>query len=288
MSEMKSRQLIVNADDLGLSEGINRGIIDCYQNGIVTSATIIPTGVAYEHALKLVRQNARLDVGVHLTLIAEEPVLQRDAVTSLIDSDGCFFDSHFKFIYRYFTGRIDLREVQAELEAQIKKVSDAGIEITHLDSHRHLHMLPAMLDITLALAKKFKINGIRVPEGNVFRLYSPKEIGLRLLRWRSKGKLSRSGLRFPGHFWGLAEGGRITERDLLALLDDLKTGVTELMCHPGYLDEVYLERYASWGYEPEVELAALTSAKVKAKLTDNKINLVNFKDSFSRKEQVER
>lgn len=277
---MNEKRLIVNADDFGLSQGINRGIIQCFQKGIVTSATIIPTGVAFDHAVELAKLNPGLGVGVHLTLIAEEPALPPDKVKSLIDSDGNFHESHMRFILRYFFGKIDLHEIAGELEAQLVKVSDAGLLITHIDSHRHLHMLPDMLEIVTGLAKKFNIQAIRIPDGDIRRLFDPKEFGLHLLRRRSKKQLSSSGLHYTEYFWGLTEGGRITEQDILLLLDHLQPGVTEIMCHPGYLDEVYLERYANWGYEPEVELAALTSAKVKDKMEDNKICLVNFKDLF--------
>lgn len=282
---MNAKRLIVNADDFGLSEGINRGISYCFQNGIVTSATVIPTGVAFDHAVGLAKQNPALDIGVHLTLIAEEPVLPSDEVKSLVDKDGCFFDSHITFIWRYLAGKIDLREVASELEAQIDKTIKADIPVTHIDSHRHLHMLPAILETVVSLAKKFNIRGIRVPDGNGWRFFDPKELGLQVLRRQSKKKLIGTGLSFTEHFWGLKEGGKITERDLLDLLDDLSPGVTEIMCHPGYIDEVYRERYANWGYLPETEVAALTSEAVKVKLKAMQVGLINFKDLSSERSE---
>ena len=134
------KQLIVNADDLGLTPAVNRGIVRAFQNGIVTSASLLVTGGAFEEAVALARQNPKLDVGLHLTLVEERAVLDPDAIPTLVDQSGRFPRTSAEFIRRAILGGISWYEVEREIAAQIALFQKTGLPLSHLDSHQHLHM----------------------------------------------------------------------------------------------------------------------------------------------------
>jgi predicted glycoside hydrolase/deacetylase ChbG (UPF0249 family) len=156
------KRLIVNADDFGLHESINAGIIQAYRDGCVTSATLIAGGAAFDQAVNLARQCPDLGVGVHLTLVGLHPVAHSD-VHSLLTGDGSFWPDYFTFTRQYLKGRIKPEHIETELRCQLQKVVGNGIKITHLDSHQHLHVLPGFPRIIVKLAREFGIERIRIP-----------------------------------------------------------------------------------------------------------------------------
>ncbi len=277
-----SKFLIVNADDLGLTEGTNRAVIDCFNNGIVRSASLMSPGKAFDGAVLLAKQNPGLSIGVHLTLAGERSVATADSVRSLVDGNGNLPQSHKQFIIKYLTRGIALNDVRVELEAQLSKVRDAGIKISHINSHQHLHVLPGIIDIVLELAKKFKIDNIRIPFEGFLTSLSPSMTGLSFLSRAAKRKVIASGLNTTDHFWGIKESGHLNEAALLGIIVRCKPGSTEIMCHPAYkdalYDKVYAPYYAKTGYNhrPEQEVQALTSALVKEKLEKEAVILSGF------------
>ncbi len=146
------KRLIVNADDFGWSEGVNRGIVEAYRNGIVTSTTVLANGAAFDGAVQLARQERRLGVGVHLNLSDGAPLLPRWEVPSLVNEQGHFSGGPMKLVARMLAGKLRSAEVEAEWDAQIRKVEKAGIQPTHLDGHKHVHMLPALFPIALRVS----------------------------------------------------------------------------------------------------------------------------------------
>ncbi len=278
------RFAIVNGDDFGLSPGINNGIIEAYQEGILTSASLMATGEAFEDAVALARGNPGLSLGVHLTLVEGTPVLPPEKIPSLVTLEGHFFGSLGTFCTRWLSGRIRPREVQRELEAQVEKAIDGGIKVDKLDSHMHLHLLPGLFQIVLELAREYQIAALRCPkERLVGRGTFPGLVGL----WRRAiltslaipraHRIAMAGLFYPEHFSGVAESGRLTEDDLLRILQQLRPGVTEVMVHPGYHDRVLDAWPQSRRYAREQEVRALTSPKVKALVRDLRIRLVSYR-----------
>src|SRR5256886_2323900 len=164
------KNLIVNADDLGWTEGVNRGIFDAFRGGIVTSATLLANGTAFAEAVKAAKSAPGLAVGVHLNLSDGAPVADPESVTSLLNDDGNFAEGPEGLLLKRARGGLILDEVEEEWDAQIQKVRDAGIRPTHLDGHKHVHMLPGLFEIALRLAKRHGIEAIRV---------SPEESNLR-------------------------------------------------------------------------------------------------------------
>lgn len=279
------RRLIVNADDFGLHAAVNQGIQAAHTDGIVSSASLMAGGAAFDEAVQIARECPRLGVGVHLTLVGARPVLSAAEVPSLVDETGAFFGSYPLFIKRFLCGKIRLTEVERELAAQIEQVRLAGIQPSHLDSHQHLHVLPGIGGIVLDLARRFSIRAIRVPAESVtFVGATPFTLG----RMVGRGGLTMlanlfcqhaaaAGIRTTDHFFGMLAGGQLTEAALLAILQQLPAGDTEVMTHPGFADESLADTYR-WGYQWDAERQALAAPAVRALLAERQIRLISFRE----------
>jgi hopanoid biosynthesis associated protein HpnK len=274
-------KLIVNADDFGLSERVNDGILQSHGSGILTSASIMANGAGFEHAIGICRAVPTLDVGIHLTLVEEEPVLRTNLVPSLIDGTGRLHRHAAIFTRRYFAGTIRLEEVECELEAQIQKVMSYGITVSHLDSHQHLHMLPQVLAITIKLAKKYGIGAIRLPRETIRRyMFSGQGAARRMLQLLILNMFCRFGKNTNStrvdEFVGFFFSGNLHKNNLGKLLECLPTsGTCELMCHPGFDDAS--TRYGHWGYHWSNELNALTDPEMADFLRQRNVALISYR-----------
>lgn len=251
------KRLVVTADDFGLTPGVTDGILEAHRSGIVTRASIIAAGRAFEYAVRQSREHPRLALGLHFTLVEEQSVSD-----PRIPLPGSYAG--------VVLGRIPSEFVEAELRAQLRKCLDAGLKLTHIDSHQHVHALPSIMRIVLRVAAEHGIQRVRLPLASP-SFSSPAKSALCLLARYDR-------LRFPGRFVcdrmaGLFESGLLTEAVLLRIVDSLGEGTTELVCHPGKQDAPCREYYAHWNYHWEVELAALTSTQVQERLRANSIEL---------------
>jgi chitin disaccharide deacetylase len=275
-------KLIVHADDFGLSEKINEGILHAHLHGILTSTSVMANGRAFEHALKICRSVPTLDVGVHLTLVEEPPVLPREKIPSLVNGEGRFHRHAMTFLRKYAAGRIRLAEVHRELEAQIKKVASYGISISHLDSHQHLHILPQILNITAELAQQYGIPAIRLPyETPRFYMLKSRKIFPRLPQLLGLNLFCQLGKKTiplrTAHFAGFFFGGNLQKKNLYKALEFLPaTETCELMCHPGLEDEYDAHRH--WRYHWAEELLALTDPEIAAFLSARGIRLISYRE----------
>jgi predicted glycoside hydrolase/deacetylase ChbG (UPF0249 family) len=156
-------RLIVHGDDFGLAAAVNEGITQAHRHGILTSTSLIACGAAFDHAVSWSRETPSLDVGVHLTLVEEEPLQPPSSIPTLVTDSGRLHRNAWTFTRRYVTGQISLREVRLELDAQIRRVTEAGITPSHLDSHQHLHALPGIMRIVVELARRHQIAAVRLP-----------------------------------------------------------------------------------------------------------------------------
>lgn len=277
---MTGCKLIVHADDLGLSEKVNEGIVRAHLEGIVTSSSLMANGAAFEHAVRLIRSTPTLDVGVHLTLTGEAPVSKPADIPSLLNQDGHFNDHANAFVKRYLLRKISLEAIRKELDAQIRKAMDHGVAISHLDGHQHIHMLPGIRRIVGELAKQYAIPSIRYPRERLhpYMLLEKHGIGrlIQLLALNTFCAIARTtDARRPDFFAGFFFGGNLTEENLIKVLKHLpSSGVCELMCHPGLQDTD--SRYKHWGYPWERELDALTSQNVKTLLQRRGVELIPY------------
>lgn len=262
-----SKLLIINADDFGLCEEISTGIIRAHTQGVVTSTSVVANGRYFEQGVSLLRESG-LDAGIHLTFVdGEKPV--SGPVDGLVDENGLFLQGYKQVIAKILTGRFDRQAFKRELYDQMYRLMDAGITVTHIDSHQHLHLLPNVRNIVTQLAEQFKVNWIRLPRSDVLNIW---RLGMNVLSSRLKSLMRREDLNFTDRNLGFRHGGRLNEARLLSLLKGLRSGITELMVHPGY-DAT--GKYG-WEYCWEDELTAVTSEKVKAFIQDNRIELTDY------------
>ncbi len=278
------KKLIVNADDFGLHKAINDGIIKGHREGFITSSSLICGGEAFADAVSQAKNNPKLGIGLHLTLVGGgQTLLPARQVPTLVDENGMLPKDHTIFVKRWYAGRIKKSEVVAELKAQFECALNCGLQITHVDSHQHLHVLPGISEIVFQLCNEFDIKRIRMPQEGYFwrggyrssagRLFGRE--GLSFCSVLAKVKTRKNQLRYPQHFFGMLAGGNLNEFLVGEIIKNLPEGVSEIMTHPGMNAEL-LERKFSWQYHWEDELAAFLSAKNKCLLERQKITLINF------------
>jgi len=272
-------RLIVNADDFGIAEAVNRGIAEAHDRGIVTSASIMATGQSFEHAVALARQRPNLGIGVHLVLTEQRP-LAGAHVPTLVGADGSFASHAVELAGRQLSARISLRDVKVELDAQIRRVRAAGLAVTHLDGHQHVHVLPGVARVVVELAAAHGIVAVRYPAERLclYMLRSPR--GFKRLAEQAAVTVCCAAsplreLRRSDDFVGFYFGGRLDETNLETVLHELSPGHTiELMCHPGQADM----RADGWRYAWADELAALTSPRIRELLAARGVQLISYRD----------
>jgi hopanoid biosynthesis associated protein HpnK len=281
------KSIIVNADDFGLSPGINRGILSGFNDGILTSTTMLANLPAFDDAVDVARDNPDLPVGVHLSLLWGPPVTDAAKIPSLVDRSGDLLRSAGQLAARHYTGRLDVDEIEREFTNQIRKVKDAGLRPTHVDTHKHIHGLPLVRRALIKVVREQGIERVRLP-----REQGPlRKRDRTALPWKARVKrrligslcrhaereLHAAGIRTTDHFVGIAHTARLDTAALAGILQSLEEGVTEIMCHPGYIDDE-MRRYAGVPPHREIELAALKDARIRADIEAGAIRLSHFGD----------
>ncbi len=284
--------MIVNADDLGWTEGVNRGVAEAHRNGIVTSASLLANGAAYASGVKVARTTPGLSVGVHLNLNDGEPIAPQELVTSLLNESGEMQGRPESLLLRLARRSVPLHEIELEWDAQIQKVRDSGIEPTHLDGHRHVQMLPGLFEIALRLAKKHGIAAIRISheesslraalsagakqKGTVVMRQGVQARGLKLLAPDAHEKAERAGIATADYFCGIAQTGEMTREGVMRLLEILPEGTTELMCHPGYMDAALAKSATRLQASRQMELEILTGTEIRNLVASQGIRLIDY------------
>lgn len=266
------KYLIVTADDLGLAKSINEGIAKACQEGIVTAVSVIPTGKSFEDAVKIIKDLRLKEIGAHLALTETKPLL----------AGSRFCKNYNQFFFNLSVGNIRENDIYQELKAQLELLKSTGIAVTHINGHEHIQMMPKIMNIFIRLAKEYNIPAIRFPRGDrepkkLSLKENYKSILLRYLSGKTEAILNKSGLKFTDSFLGLLDSGRLTEKSLLEILNSLKDGVTELVCHPGFLSPEVLDSY-SWHIGGESEIFALTSNRAKIAIKNNDIKLISYQE----------
>ena len=252
-----------------MSEQINAGIISAFEHGIVRSTSLMPNGQAFDNAVNLAKEHPELGVGIHISLVDETPI--SSALNSLPDS-------YKALALCLLTGRIKRRGLAVECRSQIEKILSTGIRPTHLDSHQHVHILPALSSIIVDLAVQYTIPGIRIPLDHSASQLSARGMQIvvsRVLSRKLSEKAINAGLRIVDRFFGLAESGHVNENVILHTIAKSSNGINELMCHPGFDDPQTSGRY-KWGYTWDAEVKALCSERVLEAVRESKITLTSF------------
>jgi chitin disaccharide deacetylase len=270
---LNRKQLVVNADDFGFTPDVNEGIIEAHREGILTATTLMANGEAFEHAARLARANPTLDVGCHLVLAGG-----RSLVTGkeLPETPG-------QLLGALATGRI---AVYRELRAQVERILGEGIAATHLDTHKHTHLAPPVLEAVARLGDEFGIRWVRRPfdfpltaaHGAVPLAKRLTSRSLGLMRRRFHGVLERYRCLSTDHFAGFQITGRWRTAELITLLGALPEGITELMCHPGRCGEALRSARTRLKESREEELRALTAPEVREAIGRAGIELVTYRE----------
>ncbi len=287
------KALIVNADDFGLSASVNRGIIECHTNGIVTSATILTNMPGFEHAVRRAGECPNLGVGVHLNVLRGTPLSDPKAISSLVDRSGKFLGSAWSLVRRLARGGVSGAHLRLEFDAQLDRAIGAGIDVSHVDSEQHLHAVPTIFRAAARSARQKGVLGIRLPSETPRLLASlPRDARslagrlksslIRTLALSNRGELARSGLLTTEHFFGIGAQERLDAGTLKSLARVLPLGTCEVTCHPGYVDDELLAISGQVGgywvnRVRESELAALTDRSVQQEFRENEVALINFR-----------
>lgn len=290
------RRLIVNADDFGFTLGVNRAIVDAHTRGIVTSSTLMATGPAFEDAARLVKTLPRLSVGCHVVLIDGKPVLDAKLLPSLTAVGAAGFRDGLKsFGLRALAGLLDAGEIEAEASAQIRKLQSAGVDVSHLDTHKHTHLFPAVLRPLLRAARACGVRAIRNPFGprkpltsselltrpNLWTRYA--EVGIfRLLAAKFRDAAKREGLVTPDGTFGIVVTGVLDEKLFRTIAAIIPEGTWEFVCHPGYNDEDLKSANTRLHQSRENELRVLTMPDARELLLSHGIALISYRELVAR------
>jgi hopanoid biosynthesis associated protein HpnK len=288
------RRLIVNADDFGFTAGVNRGIVEAHTRGIVTSSTLMANGRAFEDAVCLAKTVPRLSVGCHVVLIDGQPVLDAERLPSLTSrhSGGVRFRDGLKsFAARALAGGLNAGEIEAETSAQIRKLQSAGIIVSHLDTHKHTHLFPAVLRPLLRAARACGVRAVRNPFGPRQPLISGQllarptlwtryiEVGiLRALAGKFREAAGREGLVTPNGTLGVVVTGALDEKLFRGIAAIIPEGTWEFVCHPGYNDDDLKSANTRLRESRETELRLLTMPEARELLLTQGIALVSYRD----------
>ena len=294
------RRLIVNADDFGLTAGVNRGIVEAQERGIVSSATLMANSQAFAEAAGLARSlaanNARFSVGCHVVLLDGEPLLPAERVASLLQPGAQNGSRQFRvklnnFVIASFRNQLNPIEIEAEASAQFGRLQSAGVRPSHFDTHKHAHMFPAVLRPLLRAARECGVPAVRNPFGRVWPLPMGELLRKRAL-WRRFAELNvlrnfaakfrrevqAHGLRTTDGSLAVLVTGFLDLKLFTTIVDSIPEGTWEFVCHPGYND-ADLDKVRTRLRESRVqELALLTSPEAKEVLQRKGIELISYHD----------
>jgi hopanoid biosynthesis associated protein HpnK len=297
------RKLIVNADDFGLTAGVNRAIIETHTSGVVSSATLMANGAAFDNAVTAARSAPNLSVGCHVVLADGTPVSPPDAVDTLLAIRSAepdkFYSSLSAFAARAMFGGFDRDQLVAEVTAQIRKIQSTGLQVTHLDTHKHAHIFPEILGALLRAARICGVRAIRNPFVPVKAMHARQFKGKREL-WKRYGqvrmlhtfsgqflqRIKRAGLLTPDGVVGVIETGSLESSGegsgysslLRQTLASLPEGTWELVCHPGYNNADLRAARTRLLDSREEERRLLTSAELRQFLEEQKIRLISYRE----------
>lgn len=262
-------RLITNADDFGFTRDVNAGIVEAHRHGILTATTLMANGDAFGDAVALTRENPSLDVGCHLVLVQGRSVLD----------PGKELPTTLGQLLRAVTNRNI--PVYEELSAQVRRIVAAGLRPTHLDTHKHTHLLPPVLEAVAKVAHEFDIPWVRRPfdfgiDAKARWTKRAVVLGMRMMKPGFATVLD--GLRTTDHFTGFQITGALDRTSLVRTLEELPEGLTEFMCHPGRLGPELKAAATRLKESRETELAALLAPETRKVIEQRGIKLCNYRD----------
>jgi hopanoid biosynthesis associated protein HpnK len=284
------KQLILNADDFGLTRGVNEAVIRAHREGILTSATLMATSRAFDHAVAGAKAQPGLGVGCHLVLVGGAPVSPPDEIPSLVDATGRFPRTLPEFVARVTSGSVRSRDIERELRAQIDKICRAGIDPSHVDTHKHTHAHPVVMNALGRVARDMAITRVRRPAEDLAASWHTQSTAKRSWSRLASAAAVRAvtpwfeslarkyGLRTPDHFLGLAMTGRLSAAALRQLIDTLPDGTSEIMLHPGICDADLAATGSRLQQQRQLEMDALLSPEAREAVERNGIRLITYRE----------
>ncbi len=286
------RRLIVNADDFGFTAGVNRAIVEAHTRGIVTSSTLMANARAFADAIVSAKTVPRLSVGCHIVLIDGEPILDAKQIPSIASASSGrvrFRQGLKSFATRALAGRLDAGEIESEATAQIRKLQAAGVNVSHVDTHKHTHLFPSVLRPLLRAARACGVRAIRNPFGprqplrssellkrpGLWTRYAEVRI-LRMLAARFRDAANRAGLTTPDGTLGIVVTGALDEKLFRAVAAIIPEGTWEFVCHPGYNDDDLKLASTRLRESRETELRVLTMPEARSLLLNQGISLISY------------
>jgi chitin disaccharide deacetylase len=300
------RRLIVNADDFGLTAGVNRAIVETHTAGVVSSTTLMANGPAFEDAVAAARSAPNLSVGCHVVLVDGTPVAPAGALDTLVAVRSAepekFYSSLSAFSARAMLGGFDRDQLVEEVTAQIRKIQATGLKVTHLDTHKHAHVFPEILGALLRAARICGVRAIRNP------IVPVKALPARLFKgkpqlWKRYGQVrmlhtfsrqflqrtKRAGLLTPNGVLGVIETGSLSSDNhsdnhndnaslLRQTLAGLPEGTWEFVCHPGYCDSDLRAVHTRLLESRDQERLLLTSEALRQFLEEQKIQVIGYRE----------
>lgn len=271
MSEKK--YLVVNADDFGLSRAVCDGVVEALDRNNISDLSIISNGVAFEYGVRLLKERHRRSCGVHLCFIDKE--LPLSFSPSWMKEGEHFHTRRWEFLLQFaahYKAALDF--LKKELETQIEKVLQAGLAISHVDGHQHLHILPGVSALVVDLCRRYQIPFVRIPEADRQSLSS---LGVQLFSNQLRRLADQQHLHYVRTF-GFKTSGHLNREGIehyLATIRRCDETAFELMTHPGFCDEEVRRKYSHWGYSWERELQDLRMV-TKGYLQTQGVELVSF------------
>lgn len=273
-------QVIVNADDFGYSRGVNSAIIRAYKQGVLTSASLMVNAEATEEAVTLAQANPGLAIGLHLVLVGGCATLPHKVIPHLVDRDGCFSSSPLSFGLNLVFNQKARAELAQEMEAQFDRFVASDLPLSHVDSHMHIHIHPAVLKLTITLAQQYGAKGVRLPNDDLYQaLRFDRRRVFQKVGWAIifgifqrlyLPKLRKTNLAVPSRVYGLMQSGQMQEDYVVEVLRNLQAETAELYFHPDIAS-------AGQSLGPNSgDLATLVSPSVRSVIEQRNIHLTNY------------
>ncbi|HLH06310.1 MAG TPA: ChbG/HpnK family deacetylase [Terriglobales bacterium] len=286
------RRLVINADDFGLTEGINRGILQGHRAGVITSTTLMANGKQFSSAARAAHSAPNLSVGCHAVLVDGQPLLPWDQVLTLVKgNNGCtrLRDGFLELARDNYRHRIRAEEVEAEVIAQIRALQAAGIRVSHIDSHKHVHMLPSVCSALLRAARACGVKAVRNPfvplkplafahllrRPKLWTRYTEVKV-LRRYEDAFRNMVAAEGMVTTDGSFGVLVTGALDESLFEAIVGSIPEGTWEFVCHPGYNDAELDSVRTRLRDSREKELAVLTSPHSRELLTKHSVQLISY------------
>jgi len=272
-----------------MSPGVNAGILRAHRDGVLTNASLMVAGDACDEAVSIARAHPSLAVGLHLVLVQGHAATRPESISRLVDARGRFSDNAIGSGIRYFFQPGIRAELELEIRTQLERFRATGLELSHVDGHLNIHMHPSVLPILLDLADEFGIRAMRLsrealapalrfdPRHRLRKTFEATAFAQ--LARHGASQMAARGIVHPDHMYGLHQTGHIDESYLLHTIAELPAGVSEIYCHAAEPDEE-ASRWRPADYDTTGEIDGLTSARVRAAIDREGIELISYRDLY--------